>query len=65
MRPGRQRAIAVDLGYAMALAPPMWHLYATSLEVLSRLLGILPSAVGVDLLLQGLVALGGHTGSAH
>jgi hypothetical protein len=48
----------------MALAPLMWHLNATSLEVLSRPLGTLPSAVGVDLFLQGLVALGVHVGSA-
>lgn len=57
--------IAVDLGCAMVFAPLMRHLHATSLEVLSRLLGILLSAVGVDLFLQGLVALGVHVGSAH
>jgi multiple antibiotic resistance protein len=39
--------------------------HATSLETLSRLLGILLAAVGVNLFLQGLAALGAHLGPGH
>jgi len=55
--------VAIDLVSAVAFAPLMRRLHASSLEVLSRLLGILLSAVGVNLFLQGLAALGVHVGS--
>jgi multiple antibiotic resistance protein len=54
--------IAVDLTATLALAPLMGRMRATSLEVLSRLLGILLSAVGVSVFLQGLAVLGVHMG---
>jgi small neutral amino acid transporter SnatA (MarC family) len=41
------------------------RLHVSSLEVLSRLLGILLSAVGVNLFLPGLAALGVDVGSGH
>jgi multiple antibiotic resistance protein len=57
--------VAVDLISALTLAPLMRRAEATSLEVLSRLLGILLSAVGVGLFLQGLSTLGVHFTSGH
>lgn len=57
--------IAVDLAAAMTFAPLMRRAHATSLEVLSRLLGILLSAVGVEVFLQGLAGLGVHVGAGH
>jgi len=52
--------VAVDLLAAVLLAPLMRRIHVSSLEVLSRLLGILLSAVGVNLFLEGLAALGVH-----
>jgi multiple antibiotic resistance protein len=57
--------VAIDLIAALTLAPLMRRAHAMSLEVLSRLLGILLSAVGVALFLQGLSELGIHFASGH
>ena len=57
--------VAIDLIAAVMFAPLMRRLHASSLEILSRLLGILLSAVGVNLFLQGLAALGVHVGSGN
>ena len=57
--------VAIDLIAALTLAPLMRRAHAMSLEVLSRLLGILLSAVGVTLFLQGLSELGIHFASGH
>ncbi|MEU9079712.1 MarC family protein [Kitasatospora sp. NPDC004745] len=47
------------------LAPLMRRTHRTSLEVLSRLLGLLLAAVGVELFLNGLSGLGVHLPEAH
>ncbi|MFJ3215070.1 MarC family protein [Kitasatospora sp. NPDC086801] len=47
------------------LAPLMQRTHRTSLEVLSRLLGLLLAAVGVELFLTGLAGLGVHLPEAH
>ncbi|CAM5637639.1 MarC family protein [Kitasatospora aureofaciens] len=47
------------------LAPLMRRTHRTSLEVLSRLLGLLLAAVGVELFLEGLAGLGAHLPVAH
>jgi multiple antibiotic resistance protein len=52
--------VAMDLAIALIVAPLIRHVQPTSLEVLSRLLGILLSAVGVNLFLDGLASLGVH-----
>jgi multiple antibiotic resistance protein len=57
--------VAVDLIVTVAFAPLMRRIHASSLEVLSRLLGILLSAVAANLFLQGLSALGVHLSSGH
>jgi multiple antibiotic resistance protein len=57
--------VAINLVTALIFGPLIRRAHPTSLEVLSRLLGILLSAVGVDLFLQGLSALGVHLGSGH
>lgn len=57
--------IAVDLAAAVILAPLMQRARPMSLEVLSRLLGILLSAVAVNLFLEGLAALGVHLSTGH
>jgi multiple antibiotic resistance protein len=57
--------VAVDLGTVLILASLMRRVHATLLEVLSRLLGILLSAVGVALFLQGLSELGVHFAKGH
>jgi multiple antibiotic resistance protein len=57
--------VAVDLITALTLAPLMRRAEAMSLEVLSRLLGILLSAVGVTLFLHGLSTLGVHLPTGH
>jgi multiple antibiotic resistance protein len=49
---------AVNLLCAWALAPLLRIMHETVLEVLSRLLGVLLAAVGVQLFLEGLSALG-------
>ncbi|WP_370151360.1 MarC family protein [Streptacidiphilus sp. EB129] len=50
--------IAIDCVCVLVLARLMKHTHATTLEVLSRLLGLLLAAVGVELVLQGLGDLG-------
>jgi multiple antibiotic resistance protein len=57
--------VAADLAAAAIVAPLMRRAHPTSLEVLSRLLGILLSAVGVNLFLDGLSALGVHIATGH
>lgn len=57
--------VAINLVAALIFGPLIRRAHPTSLEVLSRLLGILLTAVGVDLFLQGLSALGVHLGSGH
>jgi multiple antibiotic resistance protein len=57
--------VAVNLVAALIFGPLIRRAHPTSLEVLSRLLGILLTAVGVDLFLQGLSALGVHIGGGH
>ncbi|MEV7778985.1 MarC family protein [Kitasatospora sp. NPDC088351] len=47
------------------LAPLMQRTHRTSLEVLSRLLGLLLAAVGVELFLTGLAGLGLHLPDGH
>ncbi|MFG3049584.1 MarC family protein [Kitasatospora sp. NPDC048239] len=47
------------------LAPLMQRTHRTSLEVLSRLLGLLLAAVGVELFLNGLAGLGLHLPDGH
>jgi multiple antibiotic resistance protein len=55
----------VNLACAWLLAPLLRRINATVLDVLSRLLGILLAAVGVQIFLNGLAALGVHALSAH
>jgi multiple antibiotic resistance protein len=57
--------VTVDLIAAVTFAPLARRLHVSSLEVLSRLLGILLSAVAVNLFLQGLTALGVHVDPGH
>jgi len=57
--------VAVNFAAALVFGPLIRRAHPTSLEVLSRLLGILLTAVGVDLFLQGLAALGVHIGGGH
>jgi multiple antibiotic resistance protein len=53
----------VDAVCAVLFAPLLSRAHESILEVLSRLLGILLAAVGVQLFLQGLVTLGVHVGN--
>lgn len=57
--------VAVNFVAALVFGPLIRRAHPTSLEVLSRLLGILLTAVGVDLFLQGLSGLGVHIGGGH
>jgi multiple antibiotic resistance protein len=57
--------VAVDLAAVAIFTPLMRRVTPTSLEMLSRLLGILLAAVGVNLFLIGLEALGVHVGTGH
>jgi multiple antibiotic resistance protein len=57
--------VAVDLAAAVIFAPLMRRADPASLEVLSRLLGVLLAAVGVNLFLDGLLALGVHMSTGH
>ncbi|BBB01533.1 putative MarC family integral membrane protein [Actinacidiphila reveromycinica] len=50
--------IAVDLACVLLLAPLLRRTHHTVIELLSRLLGLLLAAVGVDVVLDGLSALG-------
>ena len=49
---------AVNLIFAWVFAPLLWRMHEIVLDVLSRLLGVLLAAVGAQLFLQGLAALG-------
>lgn len=57
--------VLVDLACAWVAAPLLRRLHSITLEVLSRLLGILLAAVGVQLFLAGLAALGVHALQPH
>jgi small neutral amino acid transporter SnatA (MarC family) len=54
---------AVNLIFAWVFAPLLWRMHEIVLDVLSRLLGVLLAAVGAQLFLQGLAALGVLPGS--
>lgn len=63
---GAFAAVAVfDAGIAFVFAPLLRRTHAISLEVLSRLLGVLLAAVGVQLMLAGLADLGVHLKAGH
>lgn len=49
---------AINLIFAWVLAPVLGRMHEIVLDVLSRLLGVLLAAVGVELFLQGLAAVG-------
>lgn len=55
----------VDAAIAFVFAPLLRRAHAISLEVLSRLLGVLLAAVGVQLVLAGLADLGVHLKAGH
>ncbi|HSZ42042.1 MAG TPA: MarC family protein [Trebonia sp.] len=55
----------VDLACAWVFAPLLHRTHSIVLEILSRLLGVLLTAVGVQLFLQGLAALGVHGLTTH
>jgi multiple antibiotic resistance protein len=55
----------VDLACVWIFAPLLHRTHSIVLEVLSRLLGVLLTAVGVQLFLQGLAELGVHVGATH
>jgi len=48
----------IDMLFAWAVAPLLGRAHEIVLEILSRLLGVLLAAVGVELFLQGLAVLG-------
>jgi multiple antibiotic resistance protein len=50
--------VAINAASVLVLAPLLRRTHQTSLEVLSRLLGLLLAAVGVELFLNGLAGLG-------
>ena len=56
---------ALDLIAVLVFLPLIHQAHPIFLEMLSRLLGILLSAVGANLFLQGLAALGVHIGGSH
>ncbi|GAA1972397.1 MarC family protein [Kitasatospora viridis] len=55
--------VAINAISVLLLAPLLRRTHQTSLEVLSRLLGLLLAAVGVELFLDGLSGLGVHLSS--
>jgi multiple antibiotic resistance protein len=58
---GAFAAVAVvDAAIAFVFAPLLRRAHVISLEIVSRLLGVMLAAVGVQLVLTGLVALGVH-----
>ncbi len=58
--------VVINCSSVLLLSRLLRRTHQTSLEVLSRLLGLLLAAVGVELFLNGLQGLGVHlTGSAH
>jgi multiple antibiotic resistance protein len=52
--------VAINAASVLVLAPLLRRTHQTSLEVLARVLGLLLAAVGVELFLNGLEALGVH-----
>jgi multiple antibiotic resistance protein len=57
---------ALDLACLLLFTPLFRRTYAIAFELLSRLVGLLFAAVGVEVFLQGLATLGvlrGHGGS--
>ncbi|MGH3164634.1 MAG: hypothetical protein ACRDN0_01925 [Trebonia sp.] len=57
--------VAIDLACAWVIAPLLRRMPDIALEILSRLLGVLLTAVGVQLFLTGLGALGVHALQPH
>ncbi|GAA4847043.1 MarC family protein [Kitasatospora terrestris] len=57
--------IAIDCVCVLLLSPLLQRSDRTSLEVLSRLLGLLLAAVGVELFLTGLESVGVHFAETH
>jgi multiple antibiotic resistance protein len=57
--------VLVDLACVWVFAPLLRHAHDIVLEILSRLLGVLLSAVGVQLFLQGLASFGVHALETH
>ncbi|MEV7181619.1 MarC family protein [Kitasatospora sp. NPDC093679] len=57
--------IAIDCVCVLLLAPLLQRTHGTVLEVLSRLLGLLLAAVGVEVFLSGLESLGVHLSNPH
>ncbi|MER7754310.1 MarC family protein [Kitasatospora sp. NPDC097643] len=57
--------VVINYACVAVLAPLMQRTHRTSLEVLSRLLGLLLAAVGVELFLNGLAGLGLHLPEGH
>jgi multiple antibiotic resistance protein len=55
----------VDLACVWIFAPLLQRTHSIVLEILSRLLGVLLTAVGVQLFLEGLAALGVHITTTH
>ncbi|WP_335976569.1 MarC family protein [Streptomyces sp. CA2R106] len=53
-----ETVIVLDLACVLVLAPLLRRTHHTVIELLSRLLGLLLAAVGVDVVLNGLSALG-------
>jgi multiple antibiotic resistance protein len=63
---GAYAAVAiVNMLCMLLLAQVMRHVHTFPLEILSRLLGLLLAAVGVELFLQGLAGLGVHMHTGH
>ncbi|MFJ3787073.1 MarC family protein [Kitasatospora sp. NPDC090091] len=57
--------VVINYFCVAALAPLMQRTHRTSLEVLSRLLGLLLAAVGVELFMNGLAGLGVSIAEGH
>lgn len=57
--------VAINCVCVLLLAPLLQRSRRTSLELLSRLLGLLLAAVGVELFLNGLAELGVHMAVGH
>ncbi|MFD0532203.1 MarC family protein [Kitasatospora arboriphila] len=57
--------IVIDCVCVLLLAPLLQRTHGTVLEVLSRLLGLLLAAVGVEVFLSGLESLGVHLSNPH
>ncbi|WP_371481851.1 MarC family protein [Kitasatospora sp. NBC_00315] len=57
--------VAINCVCVLVLAPLLQRSRRTSLELVSRLLGLLLAAVGVELFLNGLAGLGAHLAGGH